>query len=158
MLKKCDHENIIRVISYGLNGSLRFQDGSAISDFVWVIMEYNPGRSLFSLIEFYPLNEQQAKQIFRQLLNVLKYLSERNICHRHITLENILIDEDLNIKLIDFGFATKIIKGRKLDEYCGTPIYMSPELENHQEYYGQKIDIFASGVILFTLIKGYFPF
>lgn len=79
-------------------------------------------------------------------------MNKNRICHRHIKLENIIIDDNMNIKLIDFGFATKCFASKKLNEYCGTSIYMSPELENHKDYYGKKIDIFAAGVVLFALV------
>lgn len=72
-------------------------------------------------------------------------------------MDNILIDAEGNIKLIDFGFATIAPKG-KLKLFCGTPSYMSPEIVLKKEYKGDAADIWAVGVVLFTLVSGTFPF
>jgi len=89
-------------------------------------MEY-ASETLLDYTEKNSLDEKQAKVIFKQLLSVLKYMSKKNICHRDIKLENILIDKKLNIKLIDFGCACEYDATRKLDDFCGTEVYMSPE-------------------------------
>ena len=71
-------------------------------------------------------------------------------------LENILIDQFLNIKIADFGFATE--NPGLLESYKGTPVYMAPEIALGHKYQGYKADIFSAGVILFTLARGIFPF
>lgn len=71
-------------------------------------------------------------------------------------LENILIDQFLNIKIADFGFATE--NPGLLESYKGTPVYMAPEIALGHKYHGYKADIFSAGVILFTLARGIFPF
>jgi serine/threonine protein kinase len=67
-----------------------------------------------------------------------------------------LVDENLNIKIADFGFATE--DAGLLESYKGTPVYMAPEIALGQKYTGYKADIFSAGVILFTLVRGIFPF
>ena len=59
-----------------------------------------------------------------------------NIAHRDIKLQNIILDEDLNPKLIDFGFSTCIDPTQKMKIFCGTPSYMSPEVVQRREYRG----------------------
>lgn len=80
------------------------------------------------------------------------------IIHRDIKLDNILVDTDLNIKVIDFGFAIQIQRGSKLNIFCGTPNYMSPEILAKKEYYGQPSDVWAAGIVLYAILNGTFPF
>ena len=72
-------------------------------------------------------------------------------------LENILVDDNLNMKVADYGFATyKHIK--KLKSYRGTKTYMAPEIKEGKTYDGRSIDIFSTGVILWIIVQGIFPF
>lgn len=59
-----------------------------------------------------------------------------NISHRDLKLENILLDPKFNVKLIDFGFSVMSNQNTKLNIYCGTPSYMSPEIVNKIPYSG----------------------
>lgn len=76
---------------------------------------------------------------------------------RDIKLENILIEaKSGTVKLIDFGFSC--ISKDRLKIFCGTPSYMSPEIVSKKEYYGGPADVWACGVLLYTLLVGVFPF
>ena len=77
--------------------------------------------------------------------------------YRDLKLENILVDENLNLKVADFGFAT-YKKINKLTSYRGTMTYMAPEIKEGKQYDGRSIDIFSCGVILFIIVQGIFPF
>lgn len=86
-------------------------------------------------------------------------MHSKNICHRDIKLENILLDDSNAVpKLIDFGFSTCFSLEKKVKMFCGTPSYMAPEIVTRVEYRGDKADVWALGVVLFTLLQGYFPF
>ena len=98
------------------------------------------------------------KRLIKQLLECLQYLHEMGITHRDIKLENLLLDEQLNIKIIDFGFSTCIPNEKKIKIFCGTPSYMAPEIVNKTEYCGPPADIWALGVLLFTILSGCFPY
>ena len=78
--------------------------------------------------------------------------------HRDIKLENILVDmnsDELTTKVIDFGFATQTKTSLELIKTCcGTPSYMAPELCLKEEYIGPAVDIWAAGVVLYTLLFG----
>ena len=80
-------------------------------------MEYLPGISLSQGLKQQPqqkFNENQVRNIMKQMTNALMYLHERNIAHRDIKLENIIVNEDMQLKLIDFGFSTCIEKNTKV--------------------------------------------
>lgn len=78
--------------------------------------------------------------------------------HRDIKLENIIIDKKGIIKLIDFGFCCSSTSDVLLKVFCGTPSYMSPEIVNKREYLGAPTDVWASGVLLYAMLCGAFPF
>lgn len=88
----------------------------------------------------------------------IRYCHNRCITHRDIKLENVLIDQDNNVKIIDFGFSTCIPNERKVKIFCGTPSYMAPEIVQKKEYRGPPADVWALGVLLFTILCGTFPY
>ena len=85
-------------------------------------------------------------------------MHSRNVTHRDIKLENIIIDKKGVIKLIDFGFCCCSSPDIKLKVFCGTPSYMCPEIVMKREYVGPPTDIWASGILLFAMLCGQFPF
>jgi serine/threonine protein kinase len=74
------------------------------------------------------LQESDAKKMFKAIVSAIAYCHFKQICHRDIKLENILLDEQGHPKLIDFGFSTCIPNEKKVKIFCGTPSYMSPEI------------------------------
>ena len=124
-------------------------------------MEYVKGKSLYDYLKTKPgrkLQLSEAKRIFRQVISGMAYCHERNISHRDIKLENILIDEDSNIKIIDFGFATCIPPSQHIKIFCGTAIYICPEIAEKREYCGGPADMWSLGVLLYNMLTGSFPF
>lgn len=77
--------------------------------------------------------------------------------HRDLKLENILVDDQLNLKVADFGFAT-FRNIHSLNSFRGSKTYMAPEIKYCKTYDGMQIDIFSMGVILFIIVQGIFPF
>jgi len=101
----------------------------------------------------------------KQVLLAVEHCHSKGIVHRDIKPENILLDQQFNVKLTDFGFAKVLNDGERLYEVCGTPGYLAPELlrsgmveEDECQGYGLEVDIWACGVILYTLLVGFPPF
>jgi MAP/microtubule affinity-regulating kinase len=129
--------------------------------YVILVMEYIGGGSLHGYLKASKnkrLDEDDAKKVFRQIVEGLKFCHQRCITHRDIKLENVLLDEKGVVKLIDFGFSTCIPNDRKIKIFCGTPSYMAPEIVRKTEYCGPPADIWALGVLLFTCLTGQFPY
>lgn len=103
------------------------------------------------------MGEDAGRFFLHQMLDSIEYMHNRRVVHRDLKLENILIDDQLNLKLADFGFACyKNIDS--LNSYRGTMTYMAPEIKEGKTYKGQNVDMFSIGVILFIIVQGIFPF
>ena len=129
--------------------------------YVILVMEYVAGGSLHGYLKAHSgrrLPEEEAKRVFKQVVEGIRYCHNRSITHRDIKLENLLLDEDKNIKIIDFGFSTCIPNDKRVKIFCGTPSYMAPEIVNKTEYCGPPADVWALGVLLFTMLCGCFPY
>lgn len=124
-------------------------------------MDLVQGVSLLSFLKSMPnkkIDENSCRKIFLQIIQAVDYLHLKNVYHRDIKLENIIIDDKLNIKIIDFGFGTCNPKSKLLNFFCGTPSYMPPEIVQKKDYLGSYADIWSIGILLFTLLCGTFPF
>ena len=122
------------------------------------MLEYVSGGLLFDLCQTLGgMGEDAGRFFLRQLVDVLDYIQSKGVVHRDLKLENILLDESLNLKVADFGFAT-FRKINKLDSFKGTLTYMAPEIKEGRVYDGKQIDMFSTGVILFIIVMGIYPF
>lgn len=104
------------------------------------------------------LEESEARRVYLQICKGMSYCHSKNIVHRDLKLENILIDDDNNVKIIDFGFSISITPDKTLNIFCGTPSYMAPEIVSKRNYKGQATDVWALGILLYALLCGHFPF
>jgi len=132
--------------------------------FVFIVMELCPKGELFEyLTEVVRLSEKKTRQIMKSILESVYWLHKRNIVHRDLKPENILLDQNMNVKISDFGFAMKLEDGQLLTDLCGTPGYLAPEtlacsMYDNMPGYGMEVDMWACGVILYTLLSGSPPF
>jgi len=128
--------------------------------YILIVMENVLGGDLLTFIKKRnKLPEDTAKFIFRQLLESLNYIHNKNIVHRDIKLDNILIDLNNNIKLCDFGVGKYIPDNSELlFEQCGTPAYIAPEVLEGNGYKGFPVDLWSSGIVLYSLLMGSIPF
>ncbi|XP_064150964.1 phosphorylase b kinase gamma catalytic chain, liver/testis isoform isoform X2 [Loxodonta africana] len=128
-----------------------------------VIGRMRKGELFDYLTEKVALSEKETRSIMRSLLEAVSFLHANNIVHRDLKPENILLDDNMQIRLSDFGFSCHLEPGERLRELCGTPGYLAPEIlrcsmdETHPGY-GKEVDLWACGVILFTLLAGSPPF
>lgn len=103
------------------------------------------------------IQEDEAKYIFKQIIETLVYVHKNGIAHRDIKPENIMIDSDKNIKFIDFGFSAFVEQDHLFSTKCGTPNYAAPELISGKPYDGFKADIWSCGVVLYSMVFGQLP-
>ena len=98
------------------------------------------------------------KKIFKQIFDAMNYIHKKNIAHRDIKLENILMTKNYEIKIIDFGFGMYNPENKLQNFFCGTPNYMAPEIAFKRPYNGQKADLWSLGVLVYKLFCADFPF
>lgn len=92
-----------------------------------------------------------ALKFFRQIIYGLEFLHVHSICHRDMKPENVLLDENDNVKVGDFGFA-RWMKSNTADTSCGSPHYAAPEVIQGDAYDGRAADIWSVGVIFYVLL------
>ncbi|XP_028913538.1 phosphorylase b kinase gamma catalytic chain, liver/testis isoform isoform X2 [Ornithorhynchus anatinus] len=139
-------------------------DSYESSTFMFLVFDLMRRGELFDyLTEKVTLTEKETRSIMRAVLEAVRFLHDNDIVHRDLKPENILLDDELRVRLSDFGFSCHLQPGEKLRELCGTPGYLAPEIlkcsmdETHPGY-GKEVDLWACGVILFTLLAGSPPF
>lgn len=108
-----------------------------------------------------PFSEPLARYYFNQLLKGLDHCHLNGVAHRDLKPDNLLLDDQFNLKIADFGFAAPV-EGRDgnglLLTKLGTLNYMAPEIHLRQPYQGRTVDLFSSAIILFIMVTGGFPF
>ena len=103
------------------------------------------------------MGESAGRFFLSQLLETVGCLHSQGVVHRDLKLDNMLLDDEMNIKILDFGFSHHG-DASSLSSNVGTDSYMAPELLRRQRYDGKATDVFALGVILFILVVGNTPF
>jgi len=105
------------------------------------------------------LHELEVQSWTMQIINALKYLHARRIIHRDLKLGNLFINDKMEVKVGDFGLATKLdFDGEKKRTICGTPNYIAPEVLEGKAGHSYEVDVWSLGVIIYTLIIGKPPF
>ncbi|KAM8954643.1 serine/threonine-protein kinase SIK3 isoform 4-T4 [Lycaon pictus] len=126
---------------------------------IYLVTEYASGGEIFDhLVAHGRMAEKEARRKFKQIVAAVYFCHCRNIVHRDLKAENLLLDANLNIKIADFGFSNLFTPGQPLKTWCGSPPYAAPELFEGKEYDGPKVDIWSLGVVLYVLVCGALPF
>ena len=169
ILKEMDHPNIIKLI-----------DVKNTTKYYYLVMEYCNGGDLSKCLAYYknknqkPFSEEVVQYLMRQIVSAICYMHKKNIMHRDIKLENILVNFDnekdahernmmkAKIKIIDFGFSRHLKKYELAYSILGNPINMDPGIlkklnknDNNKDYgYDQKADIWGLGTICYEMLIG----
>ncbi|KAK6476026.1 serine/threonine-protein kinase PLK1-like [Huso huso] len=128
-------------------------------DFVFVVLEICRRRSLLELHKRRKaLTEPEARYYMRQTITGCLYLHNNRVIHRDLKLGNLFLNDDMEVKIGDFGLATKIeYDGERKKTLCGTPNYIAPEVLCKKGH-SFEVDIWSLGCILYTLLVGKPPF
>lgn len=103
------------------------------------------------------MNELEAANVLKQVVDGLLYLHSHRIVHRDISLSNLLLTHEMHIKIADFGLATLDHPGQEHKTLCGTPNYLAPEVASRTSH-GLPADVWGLGCMLYTLLVGRPPF
>lgn len=148
-LREKPHPNIIQLVDF-------FEDETYFH--METLRHGNPAIDLFDYIEAHPdLPADQCKSIFHQVVSAIAHLHSLGIVHRDIKDENVIVDELGVCQLIDFGSAAYSRKG-PFDVFVGTVDYAAPEILQGQPFEGPPQDVWALGVLLYTIVYKENPF
>uniref|UniRef100_A0A8C2T8M4 Serine/threonine-protein kinase PLK4 n=1 Tax=Coturnix japonica TaxID=93934 RepID=A0A8C2T8M4_COTJA len=143
------HPSILELYNY-------FED----SNYVYLILEmcHNGEMSRYLKNRKKPFSEDEARHFLHQIITGMLYLHSHGILHRDLTLSNLLLTSNMNVKIADFGLATQLkMPHEKHYTMCGTPNYISPEIATRSPH-GLESDVWSLGCMFYTLLIGKPPF
>lgn len=154
MLACLSHPNIIKT----------FEIFETSEEKVYMIMELGVQGNLLEFIKFRgAIPEDLSRKMFRQLAVAIKFIHDKNIVHRDLKCENLLLDKDFNLKVADLGFSRKLnydsVGNMILSKtFCGSTAYAAPEVLQGLPYNPKMYDVWSMGVVLFIMVCGSMPF
>ncbi|XP_074663072.1 uncharacterized protein LOC141915445 [Tubulanus polymorphus] len=147
ILQKLDHPNIIQIY-----------DLMETENCFYLVTEWADGGDFVKYLNLRRiLNEFEARRIMRQLVSAVDHMHKTHVVHRDLKLENVMLDKDINVKLIDFGLGNVFNDSKILLTNCGSPGYTAPEVLTKKPH-GPAVDIWALGINLFVMLTGTLPF
>ncbi|ESP02150.1 hypothetical protein LOTGIDRAFT_111267 [Lottia gigantea] len=143
------HPSILELYNY-------FED----NNYVYLVIEICHNGELQRYLKTHckVLSEDEARHFMKQIVEGMFYLHSHGILHRDLTLSNLLLSRDNNLKIADFGLATQLsVPDEKHFTMCGTPNYISPEVASRSAH-GLEADVWSLGCMLYTFLVGKPPF
>ena len=147
IMKKAQSQFVAQILDYFENDT-----------HIFIVMEYICEDLLNYISKRSQIPEITAKVIFKQIIEGIQFLHSKNIVHRDIKLDNILIDLSNTVKLCDFGVSRIVKLNDIMYDHCGTPAYIAPEIFLNKGYKGFACDIWSAGVTLHYMLSGNQPF
>ncbi|PKA61225.1 CBL-interacting serine/threonine-protein kinase 12 [Apostasia shenzhenica] len=150
ILRRVRHPNIVQLFEV-----------MATKTKIYFVMEYVRGGELFGKVAKGRLKSETARRYFQQLISAVGFCHARGVFHRDLKPENLLLGDNGDLKVSDFGLSAvsdQIRQDGLFHTFCGTPAYVAPEVLTRKGYDGAKVDVWSCGVILFVLMAGYLPF
>uniref|UniRef100_A0A1Q3EWP4 polo kinase n=1 Tax=Culex tarsalis TaxID=7177 RepID=A0A1Q3EWP4_CULTA len=146
--RSLNHKNVVGFHSY-------FDDQLNI----YIVLELCKKRSMMELHKRRKIiTDYECRYYINQVLTGVKYLHDKHIIHRDLKLGNLFLNDELHVKIGDFGLATKIeYEGERKKTLCGTPNYIAPEILNKKGH-SYEVDIWSIGCVMYTLLVGQPPF
>lgn len=156
VMSEINHPNIINMLHSTDEGIMKDAHGSTKENVFYLTLELASGGELFDFIaQTGSFSEPVARFYFHQMIDAFEYLHSKGISHRDMKPDNIMLDDEFNLKIADFGFSSKSASNQS---FKGTRSYMAPEILIGAKYHGQMVDIFAAGIILFIMVTQIPPF
>jgi len=152
------HPNILQMEDAIVACRKRSYNGQFVNVYA-IVLEYAEKKDLFEyVVKTEPFSEDMSRMIFKQLLDAVEYIHAHGYVHLDLKIDNAFVDKNFVVKIADFDLTrpnSNLLYGR-----VGSCPYMAPEvgMTPHVGYDGEKVDIFALGVMLFILCVGFVPF
>lgn len=157
-MRKC--QNLKNTFVYLINSRIVVDYFEDVDNYYIVMGLHGAGMDLFDYIELNNhIEETEICRMFKQIALGVKHLHDNKIVHRDIKDENVVLDhQNGGLRLIDFGSAAYLKPGRKYETFVGTLDYAAPEILRGHTYSGKPQDVWALGILLFTLVYRENPF
>ncbi|XP_031360681.1 serine/threonine-protein kinase PAK 3 [Lonchura striata] len=147
VMKENRHPNIVNYI-----------DSYLVNEDLWLVMEYVDGGTLTSVLVQVFMEERMIAAISRECLKALDFLHSKNVIHRDVKSDNILLGMDGSVKLTDFGLCAQLTPERSTRcTVLGTPYWVAPEILKRKEY-NTQVDIWALGIVAIEMLEGEPPY
>jgi len=146
VMKKLKHQNLVNFVEAYMD-----------RDELFIAMEYMEGGDLTDLVLTVEVPERVIARFCKELVSGIQHLHSNGLIHRDLKSDNLLLGMEGQVKITDFGFASKIQAGEKRITMAGTPYWMAPEIVNQQAY-DAKVDIWSMGIMALEMKDGEPPY